>query len=133
MHPISKSKQNTEHLKTWSIASGLLHILLIKIYWQFQNRNLWNTTVISYFRNKVIQQSPRQHKAITTENCRFYADNHCTAFYPSASKCLTNMIKPHHDREISKLIKSFSLRAEQLRHLRMSKGVFAFDLHSGWN
>lgn len=33
------------------------------------------------------------------------------------------MIKPYHDCEISKRIKSFSLRAEQLRHLLMSKGV----------
>lgn len=33
------------------------------------------------------------------------------------------MIKPYHDWEISKHIKSFSLRAEQLRHLLLSKGV----------
>lgn len=98
-------------------------MLLIRIYRQFQNHNLWNTTVISYFRNKVIQQSPKQHNAITMENCWFYTDNHCTAFYLSASKCLTNMIKPYHDWEIRKHVKSFSLRVEKLRHLEMCRGV----------
>lgn len=33
------------------------------------------------------------------------------------------MAKTYHDWKISKHIKSFSLRAEQLRHLLMSKGV----------
>lgn len=120
-------KQNTEDSKIWTRDFGFLYTLLIRTYQQLQTHNLWNTTVISYFRNKVIQQSPRQHNAITMENCCFYTNNHCTAFYPSASKCLTNMIKPYHDWEISKRIKTFSLRAEKLRQRAMSKGFLSFS------
>lgn len=36
------------------------------------------------------------------------------------------MIKPYHDWEISKCIRSFGLRAEKLRKLAMSKGFLSF-------